>query len=213
MSNDGRLYLLAATVVAVAAWVSRRNRPVRLVAALLAYGLLGDLLRRSLRLWVLVPWTEAHGDAPLRGWARVAGHLSQAVMLGWGVGILLVVAHLFYRPARPWVVAVWSLVVAAAATTYPWLRQTHLGTFYLAWTVLVVVASAAMVAVSVQRRRCPGSAHVAAVWVVAVEASLLLGPYLFGPFSAWWTAKIAYAVLYVGMLPILTWETLWKTRS
>lgn len=212
VSHEARLYLLALTVVVLAFHVSGARRALRPLAWLLLGGFVGDLTRRLVREVVLVPAAAALAGEPLTGWPRVAGHVSQGLFLGWGAGVLAVAVWTFTERSS-WVVALvlWAATWLAAILDYPALRGDALGRFYMGWTMGVVVLSGlCAVRFAIQRRR-PRQEHVAALWLLMIEGSLLLGPYLGKePYSAWWTAQIAYAAMYLGLTPILAVGALWS---
>jgi hypothetical protein len=209
VSTDARLYLFAFAVVGLARHAARLYRPFRPIARLLTMGLAIDLLRRVAREAVVGPALDAAKGLPLAGWERWVAHASQALFLGWGAAVLATVALVFLGWSYRNVLLLWGAAVLRAALGYPELRGALLMRFYGWWTLLVVLASGACVVRFAMKRVRPRQEHAAALWILLVEASLLAGPYLGGDVVAlWWTAKIAYAVMYIGLIPVLAWGAL-----
>lgn len=211
--TDQRLYLLAVTTVLLAVATAVRRRGMRPILWLLLGGLAIDLSRRGIRVRVLEPAAKLAGGAPLEGSARAAGHLSQGLFMGWGAGILAVILRVFGRVPW-WLAGAWWLSAwAYAVVSYPALREAALGRFYLWWTISVVVLSGLCVARFFWMRGHPRQEHVATLWVLAVESSLMFGPYLDSDvFETWWTAKIAYAAMYSVLILVLAGGLLWTPK-
>lgn len=215
MSLEGRLYLVAISLVVLARHVSVVRPALRGAARLLLLGFCSDLARRAIRLLVLDPWRAAHGRVPLDGWSRVAGHVSQGLFLAWSAGILALCIWTFTE-RRSWIVAgvLWCGATFGAVIDYPALRDEALGRYYRDVTITVVILSGLCVLRFLLQRRRPRAEHVAAFWMLAIETSLLLGPYLGRePFTTWWTAQIAFGAMLAGLIPIVAWGVLWNRRS
>lgn len=214
MSFDQRLYLLAITLVALAHHAAGVRRHLRPVAWLLSAGLAIDLVRRACRVWVLEPAAASLGAAPLSGAPRVVGHLSQGLFLAWGAGVLATCWKVFADRWWKAAVGIWGLVWGVAVIGYPTIRGGVLAQVYRGWVILVVGLSAVAVGVFVKKRSRPRQEHAAALWILAIEAALLLGPYLSSdPYRTWWTAKVAVAAMYIGLIPIFLWGSLWKAPT
>lgn len=212
MSFDARLYLLAISVVVLAFHVSAARRALRPVAWLLLLGLGADLSRRVARLLFLEPAAAALAGGPLTGWTRAVGHASQALFLAWGAGVFALVVWAFTE-RRSWTLGpvLGGGAWAGAVLGYPALRGEALANYYRGWTIAVVTLSGLCVARFFWQRRRPRQEHVASLWILLIETTLLAGPYLGGDaFSTWWTAKIAYAAMYTGLIPVLSWGALWN---
>jgi hypothetical protein len=71
-------YLFSALATALA-WAVVRSRPAHWpLAVLLTFGLASDIMRHTLKGYVLVPGYAALGGAPSTGWLRVAFNVDQA---------------------------------------------------------------------------------------------------------------------------------------
>src|SRR5689334_14902241 len=95
--------VLYAIVVAFSWAVAKRRPDHRPIAALLTFGIVSDIAREALRMFVFVPAHERFGAEPFTGWPRVAGHVEEALFLGWVAGVASVAVWVFLK-RRPWAV-------------------------------------------------------------------------------------------------------------
>ncbi len=205
------------TIATVFAWVlSWRVAEHRPVALLLSLHLLTNLARRALTVCVIAPAALRFGLAPFEGWARVAGHVDDALFLAWRAGLAAAVVAVFLpRRSRPLfaVGVTWALAVIAIAVMYPTTRGPVLARSYLAAELAAVAVSVGVIAMWIRTRRSPDLQHVSVALVVATEIVIVLaGPWRFGLFASWSGALSAYVALFA-MLTALQGGSLWLTRG
>lgn len=193
------------------AWVIQRrvDRAYRPVAIYLTGWLLGDLVRLLLATLVLAPWKIAHGNVPLTGGARLAGHLEQGLLLGSWFGIAALAGWFFTR--APLLAGVlYTAALVACVHGYPELRGEALGSFYRILTVVAV----GLALLAIARKRLPvGLAHLVVLLLVAGLTATLAGPFLGSPFKDWSLAQLTWTV-FVGLIVLVQggW-LLWRFRT
>jgi hypothetical protein len=202
---------LSATVV-LAAWAVARRRPEhRPIASLLSAGLVADLARQGIGVYVLQPTRAAAGGLPFTGAARFAFHVDQALFLSWPAA-LAACAVLVYLGRRPWPVAlVYGLAVTLFTMAYPALRGAPLGRAYLGAELAALAVCLGTFITWAWRREAPDLTRSVMFIISAVELVTLL-PYRKGPFAFWPLAQASYMTLYV-VLIILHGGTLWGRGS
>jgi hypothetical protein len=207
-------YLMAAAAAALA-WAVSRARPIhRPVAALLTFGLAADLARRALRELVLAPAYPALAGAPATGWLRIAGHMDQALFLGWPAGVAAAAIWICLG-RRPWPVAVgYALSEAGLIASYPEIRGAMLRKPYLAIQLgCLAIAVGAFLHWAVFRKTPPTvSRWIVALIVTTEVVSVAAGPWHLGLFVKWDLAQVVYAMLY-SMLVLIQGGWLWAIRN
>ena len=120
------------SVVAALAWRLARGRMAHLpIAVLLAAGVVADVVRRALALFVLGPVRATTGGAPFGGAARAAFHLEQGLFLLWPAGLAaLSLVVLGRRRAWP-IIGGHAAATVALALAYPTVRGPLLSRVYL----------------------------------------------------------------------------------
>lgn len=217
------LGLVACWAVDSTAWRLARERPYyRPLAELFAANIIAELTRYIIRVDVL-----SRADRPFTGVARLAFHVEQAAGLVWPIGVAAVaLVVLTRRPAWP-AFAAGAAVLIARIVAYPWLRGDRLAWLLLGDQVALVGLCAWACwhlpkhTRTVERSPAPVllEHHKAALFIVALEASMLAGPYLLrrvnglaaDPFGLWWLAQIGYTALFMG-LAIAQWRWTWRAR-
>jgi hypothetical protein len=219
--------VLSAGAVTLAWMVSRRRTDYLPVALLLSLGLVDDVARYALAVFVLAPAHALVGAAPLEGWARFAGHADTSLFLAWPAA-LAAAALVTFDPAfegdlerrdrrrRRVLLAVagsWALVVALLAVNYPVTRGPMLARCYLAAELVGLLVGIGAIATWVPARRWPEIWHVAIALVVAGElASALAGPWRVDLFGSWSLAQVSHALL-LAVLIVLQGGLLWISSS
>jgi hypothetical protein len=112
-------------VLAVLAWCVARIRPRHQpVAAFIAVNLVADLLRWPLWIFVLLPARQAEPDLPFRGWARVAFHVQEVLVIAWPAGLAAIAALMLLDPpagrrgARA-ILFIYTAIIAVLIAAYP----------------------------------------------------------------------------------------------
>ncbi|WP_441288216.1 hypothetical protein ACSRUE_40500 [Sorangium sp. KYC3313] len=196
------LYGLAVLAAALALVVARYRPEHRPIAWLLGYGVVSDVVRRVIRLYVLQPARAELGGAPFTGWVRVAGHVESALFVGWMAGVAALAVWIFRR-RRPWgVLAVYVVAVAGLAAGYPTFRGELLGKAYLALQLAALCTSVGCLLLWFAGRERAKVHHVATGLILITELSMLAGPYRFGIFTAWDLAQSMLIALYVTIVPV-----------
>jgi hypothetical protein len=197
---------LLQAIAALVAFRAARGRPARRpVARLLAAAALADAAR-----WWIAGALPAIG--PYRGAARALYHLEQALFLLWPAGVAAVALRIFARRAPGPIAAAHAIVLAALVAGYPALRGRPLGWIYAGVHLAALVAACAALAVWLRRREPPRLEHVSALFVIALDAVLFLGPYFppeLDPFGAWGLAQIVYAALYLILIAVFATGVPW----
>lgn len=216
-------YLFTICAAALAWGIARRRPEHRPVALLLTIDVVINVARRALAAYVLVPAAAQLGGAPLDGWARVAGHLDDALFLGWPAAIAAT-ALVTFTPAlfdedasrarrRRVMIAVaivWAVAVAALVTSYPITRGAVLARCYLAGELAAIVVGLGSVATWIPARQSPDVRHVAIALVVGdALVSVLAGPWRFNVFGSWVLAQLIHA-LFAAVLTVLQGGFLWS---
>ncbi len=199
-------------VTIVLAWTTARQRPEhRPIAALLMLGLGADVARQVLATAFLRPAHIAAGDGAFTGWARVVGHVDEALFLAYPAGLAALALWVLLK-RRPWpVLAVYGATLAALVLGYPTVRGPLLGRVYSAVELAAVAVWLGGVVTWVRRRDVPTLASGVTLLLGAVEIVTLL-PFKKGPFAYWPIAQASYMTLYV-VLIVLYGGALWGRGS
>jgi hypothetical protein len=206
------LVMLAATTLL--AWVVAERRPEhRPIALLLSAQLAAELALLALAVGVLAPLRAELGvSVPWTGWARVAGHLADAL---WLVGSALVVAAalVVFAGRKPWpAFAGWACAVAALVVVHPIAGDGSQGPMLSAAQGLATVVSAGLFVAWRRRATKPATpAQFCLTMIVANELISLLGAWWAGPFQRWSVTQFS-AWLVLGVLVLLQGRSLWTTR-
>lgn len=201
-----------ATVVVALAWAVAQKRPEhRYAAGALSVGLVADVVRKAILVWVLVPAQETAGTAPLTGLARVACDLDNALFLAYPAALVALSLWTFLR-LRPWAVAaVYVLIVAGLAIAYPLSRGEVLARVYVAANLAAVAVTVGVFIMWLWRREPPTLTHGVTALLGGTELATLI-PYRFSIFTSWTIARASYMTLYA-ILIILYGGIVWGSGS
>lgn len=213
-----RWAMAVAFVVAVLA--ARRSRALRPIAALLGYAVLADPVRRALAGHILAAQEglRAAGIDPfgaLTGWARVAGHVHQALWIGWGAALAATVTALLGLH-RAWIgpAIAWAMTIAVLVAGYRTLGGYQAREVFLLCDLVTGAYAAGALASWAERRRSPEPCHIAAIALLLFHGAYLLA-YHRGPWLTWDVARVAllglFSVLTLLHLGVLCWPS--KSRS
>jgi hypothetical protein len=204
--------LLAGAIATALAWfVFSRRRDHLPVAVLLSVGLLSELGLRALEARVLAPLRGELGDR-WHGWARAAGHLSDAVWLS-GFAALAGAALVVFAGRRAWpAVAAWAGFVAAMVVAHPIASDGTQAKWLGAGQGLAVGAAACLFLVWRHRRSTPATpAQIVLSVVVTNELVAALSGWWARPVGAWAiTHLLTFVVL--GAAILIQGRYLWSTQ-
>ena len=183
MTRIQAIALASQVFAAVSAFLLARRRPDHApaavaLAALALANALGAPVAADLTPFSVEPW---------QGWSRVLVYLDGAFNLATyaaivGLAVAVAVPPERQRRAAGAVAAVWALasVVLAALYPSPLVRGVGLQRIYLATDLLgLLVSTVALVSwarTGIAAKRSPGSVHVVALGLVALDAAILLAP-------------------------------------
>jgi hypothetical protein len=202
------MVLLTASAASAVLLAWRRPGARYAPVALLLVGLLVANLARYAIHAQLLP----SAPTPYVGSDRALFHVEQALYVAEPFGLLAVALAVFVRRST-WPLAVaWAATVAALVMSYPALRGDPLRRAYLAINLACLLGSCGAFASFFQRREAPKLAHLAVMFMVAIELlSVFQGPWGRGLFDSYALAQAAYSVLY-GALTIIQGVALWSHR-
>jgi hypothetical protein len=202
---------LASVVVALAWTVAQRRTEHRYVAGALSVGLLSDLARKGLIVWVLRPARVIAGDAPLTGLVRFAADVDSALFLAYPFSLAALSTWVFIG-RRPWPIGVvYFASVVALAAAYPLTRGDALARAYMAGELATIAVTIGAFVMWFWRREAPTLTHGVTVLLGLAEVATLL-PYRFAFFTSWTVARASYMTLYV-VLIILYGGIVWGSGS
>jgi hypothetical protein len=197
---------LLQVIAALAAARAARGRPAcRPVARFLAAAAAADAAR-----WWIASVLPASG--PYRGALRALYHLEQALFLLWPAGVAAIAIRVFRRGAPGPVAAAHAIVIGALVAGYPAVRGRPLAWAYAGAHLAALVAACAALAGWLCRREPPRLEHTSALFVIALDAVLFLGPYFppeLDPFGGWGLAQIVYAALYLILIAVFATGVPW----
>ncbi|MFT3768925.1 MAG: hypothetical protein QM820_26080 [Minicystis sp.] len=187
------------------------------MASVLTLGLISDVIRKAILVYVIRPARAASGDVPFAGLTRVACDIDNALMLAYPAALAALAVWMFLR-RRPWPVAMaYLLSVAALAVAYPASRGLPLARSYMAAELATVAVSFGAFIMWFWRRESPTLAHGVALLLGLTEIATMI-PYQRSPFSwlpiaqAWSIAQASYMTLYV-VLIVIYGGALWGSGS
>lgn len=197
-------------VLAALAWQVARVRPRHgAVASLVTLGLVADVVRRALALFVFDPARATFGRAAFAGSTRALFHLDEALFMAWPFGLAALGAVVFLERPRRVLMAVavtYGASVTALAVGYPALRGAALARAYTAAELAALAVVAASGAAWWRRRERPD---------LTVGSVMVIAGIDFGSVFAWRTGWDFAVVLYAvscGALIFLHLGELWDGR-
>ena len=206
--------MLASAAAVVLAWaLTQRRREHRPIALLLSAGLALDAAQLALDARVLAPLRAELGVAvPWTGWARVAGHLADALWLGWGA-CLVAAALVVFAGRKPWpALAGWAGVVAALVVVHPVAGDGSQARALSAAAALWAVVSVGLLVAWYRRAtKPPTSAQFALAMIVTVEPITLSATWWAGLLEHWALVQVS-ALLLFGALILQQGRLLWTTQ-
>jgi hypothetical protein len=198
------LLQILAAVLAVA--VARRRAEHKAFAAFLAVAALANL---GLVGFIAIGAPTVIPAAPLTGFARVEGHVRQALYMVWPFGLAAMFVAVFSK-RRPWILAAaYGATLAVLVLGYPTIRGEVLRQVYFGTELAAIVISAGALIPWTWRRESPSLTHTAAILLLAGEVAVFLGPWRRDIFAGWDMGRVMYAVIYL-VIAILQGGVLWK---
>lgn len=201
------------TVAALLARILAQRRPEhRPAALLLSVDLAANVALLVLDVSVLAPLRARFGvSVPWTGWARVAGHLVDAIWLAQLAALVAASLWVFTR-RNPWPAFVgWALVAALFVVVDP--VNAGLARMLLATRAVAVLISASLfIAWCRQTARPTTSAHSVVAVMVTNEVITVLAAWWAGPFERWGFAQVL-ATIVLGAIILLQAMYLMRTAQ
>lgn len=209
--------LLAGFAAIFAGLLSRKDRAHLPVAILLTANIAADNVRALLSWLVTSPeryrLLRLYGAAnrpPLAGWARVAFHADEALVLGWSVGLAWCAWIVFAdhktkkgAPGFPEAFLVWTGVCVPVMALYPHLSGLPGAPFPLERVYLAATCAGALaVLYSASKRQwfaARATRHLCMLLLVAGEVGAAVTE-IAGPFGRWWSAQIGYCIVFAAVI-------------
>jgi hypothetical protein len=207
-------YLLACVLAWLLAKKSREHYPI---ALLLTAAIVNDAVGWLFNSYVLAPLCEKLGTSEWSGWARAAGHLSDALWLFWPAALTAAVLRTFFGVKPWWAMGLWGTLVTAMVIRHPTAANGSLGLWMgLGHGIFVVISLAVMIYWKRASKRTLryqlSSAHKVLAIVVANEIVSLLTAIWTGPFQREPLTQLAVLAELVAII-LVQGRYLWAPKS